>query len=225
MPVKKILEEELHLSALPKATWKAFLFISKMPMLQTGGWYLAGGTALALQAGHRSSVDLDFFTTKAAFDEVAVERELFASKAWETTYREKGTIYGKLLGAKVSLIAYPFFKPSKNMRGFGTIKILLPQDVASMKIVAISQRGRKRDFVDLYWYCINREPLKIVLDRAIVQYPGQEKNMPHFLKSLTYFTDAEEDAMPNLNFSVTWKEVTSYFKREVPKLARSLGIG
>ena len=106
---------------------------------------------MALQVGHRQSVDLDFFTEKPEFDETGLERELLKTGQWETTYRQKGTLYGKLLNAKVSFIAYPFFTASKIMLKYGFLNILLPQDIAAMKIVAISQRGRKRDFVDLYY--------------------------------------------------------------------------
>ena len=53
---------EWRLETLPKATFKAFDYLSKGLLSTSENWYLAGGTALALQAGHRQSVDLDFFT-------------------------------------------------------------------------------------------------------------------------------------------------------------------
>lgn len=52
----------------------------------------------------------------------------------------------------MSFIAYPYFKPSGDWLHYGTIRMAKPHDIAVMKIIAISQRGRKRDFVDLYWY-------------------------------------------------------------------------
>lgn len=94
-----------------------------------------------------------------------------------------------------------------------------------MKIVAISQRGRKRDFVDLYWYCLNREPLADIIRRAARQYPGQEHNLPHIIKSLVYFADAERDPMPRLFFKADWRTIKTYFQREAPKVAREfLGL-
>ena len=224
--VKGILEEDkkpedLYLDRLPKATQKAFRFIIDQEIVSSSEWYLAGGTALALQVGHRESVDLDFFTQTATFDEDALERMLAQTKTWETTLRQKGTIYGKLLGAKVSFIAYPFFQPSTEYIRCGNIRILIPEDIAAMKIIAISQRGRKRDFIDLYWYCHNREPLKHVIERAIKQFP-QNHNIPHFFKSLVYFADAEEDPIPNLHFEVKWQDVKKFFEKEVPKLTREM---
>jgi len=104
--------DKLHLDVLPRVTRLAFLECIKLPLFAKNNWYLAGGTALALQVGHRQSVDLDFFTTKLSFDELAVERELLATGKWQLTYKEKGTIYGVYADAKMSLIAYPFFIPT-----------------------------------------------------------------------------------------------------------------
>ncbi len=222
LPIEQIDSKKLFLDCLPTKTKRAFLFSNTLPLFESASWYLAGGTALALQVGHRQSLDLDFFTTEAAFSETAVEAELLATGKWSTGFRERGTIYGKFMDAKMSLIAYPFFIPSPQILRCGTIRILVPSDIASMKIVAISQRGRKRDFVDLYWYCNNRESLISVISRAITQYPGQEDNLPHILKSLTYFADAEEDPMPELLFSITWAAVKKYFQKEVPRITREI---
>lgn len=201
------------------------MYCTGLKFLERGDWYLAGGTALALQVGHRQSVDLDFFTPRRSFQEVILERSLFNTKQWTTSFREKGTIYGALFGAKMSFIAYPFFKPSNYFLQCGQVKILESYDVAAMKIIAISQRGRKRDFIDLYWHCLNKEPLVKIIKRAVNQYPGQEENINHILRSLTYFTDAEEDPMPPLFFNATWRGIKEYFKKEAPQIAKEfLGL-
>lgn len=221
IPLKK---EAMHLDALPKVTAEAFLELSKMSLFKKNGWYLAGGTALALQVGHRQSVDLDFFTAKKSFRELEVERALQNTGEWQTSYHEQGTIYGVFGGAKVSLIAYPFFQPKKEKARYGTIDILLPADIASMKIVAISQRGRKRDFFDLYWYCQNREPLAQVILRAVNQYPGQDKNINHIIKSLAYFADAENDSEPKIFFKVSWQEVKRFFRGQAKELMKEFKL-
>ena len=222
--VKK--KEELFLDRLPDVTRLAFLYcVDKLNFLSSSTWYLAGGTSLALQVGHRQSVDLDFFIPKIGFDEVRLERELLYNKQWTTSFRQKGTVYGILLKAKASFIAYPFFKPSLNRIRCGNVNLLTPKDIAAMKIVAISQRGRKRDFLDLYWYCQNQEPLYDVISRAIHQYPGQDDNLHHILKSLVYFADAEEDPMPTIFFDASWKVIKEYFRREIPIITKDfLGL-
>lgn len=220
--LKKIAPSELHLDILPSATRRAFLECIKLPLFKRDKLYLAGGTALALQVGHRQSVDLDFFTPLKKIKEVEIERELFNTGHWQTTYREKGTIYGKFMEAKMSLIAYPFFVPSKEKLSCGTISILLSADIAAMKIIAISQRGRKRDFFDLYWYCKHHEPLEEIVGRAVAQYPGQEHNLNHIIKSLAYFVDAENDPVPKIFFKVSWKEVKKFFQKEAVILSKEL---
>lgn len=222
LPLRRVLPGNLFLNLLPRTTRQAFLRCIKLKTFTRLEWYLAGGTALALQVGHRQSVDLDFFTPRGGFEEIAVERALLNIGGWQTTFREKGTIYGILAGGKISLTAYPFFVPKNQMLRCGTVRILAPPDIAAMKVIAISQRGRKRDFVDLYWYCVNRENLKSVILRAIKQYPGQKHNMPHFLKSLTYFADAEQDPMPKIFFDADWKTIKSFFLRETSKAAKEL---
>lgn len=220
--LKREAEERFFFDRLPVATSRAFLYCADLPLFIKSSWYLAGGTALALQAGHRQSVDLDFFTPRASFQETDLERKLLKTTLWHTSLRREGTLYGTLAGAKMSFIAYPFFRPAKPKIGFGKLRILAPEDIAAMKIIAISQRGRKRDFADLYWYCVNREPLELVISHAVAQYPDQDHNLPHFFKSLTYFEDAEGDPMPRLFFDATWNGIKKFFRREVPVVARKL---
>ena len=94
-----------------------------------------------------------------------------------------------------------------------------------MKVIAISQRGRKRDFVDFYWYCKNRESLTDVLHRLPAQYPTVAHDYHHILKSFMYFADAEEDPMPKIFFDVTWREIKKYFQQEVPRITKEfLGL-
>lgn len=220
--MKKISSESLHLDALPRNTKKAFLECTKFSFFNALPWYLAGGTALALQTGHRQSVDLDFFLPRIGFKERIFERKLLATRMWQTTYVENGTIFGTLLGAKMSFIAYPFFVPRNERLAVGNIKLLLPNDIAAMKIMAISQRGRKRDFLDLYWYCLNYASLSEVIRNAMHQFPGQEKNLNHILRSLTYFDDAEGDPMPKIFFKVSWAGIKAYFRREAVKATKML---
>ena len=221
--VKKVAVGDLYIDALPPETQEAFRKAVNFSFLDNNGWYLAGGTALALQVGHRESLDLDFFIEGKTFDTEALERALTVADDWKTTDEAAGTLYGLLCGAKVSFIAYPFFRPSRAHVQCGAIRILLPDHIAAMKIIAVSQRGRKRDFVDLYWFsAVHGSSLLGVIERAVAQYPEQEHSSPHFIKSLTYFDDAEGDPMPDLNFKADWEGVKAYFRREVPPLAKKL---
>lgn len=217
----KIVPVAWHFGTLPRATKRALDALAGQPWLRASSWYLAGGTALALHVGHRRSLDLDFFTTKHTFNEQQlIERFLITD--WTTDILREGTVYGRFLGAKVSFIAYPFFVPSTVACRYGAVRILVPEDIAVMKIIAISQRGRKRDFVDLYWYATHRESLVTVIRHLSEQYPKVAHDYHHIIKSLTYFVDAEEDEMPACSFRMNWRTIKEYFRREVPKVAREL---
>ncbi|PIT93778.1 hypothetical protein COU00_02525 [Candidatus Falkowbacteria bacterium CG10_big_fil_rev_8_21_14_0_10_43_11] len=220
-PLDNSILNQLHLNILPNATSQAFLCCAALPFFNTGGWYLAGGTALALQAGHRRSVDLDFFTAKKTFNEKQAAEYLSRQGDWKTTSLDCGTLYGKLAGAKISLISYPFFKPSQPLLSVGSIRVLTLPDIAAMKIVAISQRGRKRDFIDIYWLATHGQGLEQSIKAALRQY-NVSQNLSHILKSLVYFNDADNDPMPSLFFKTNWKTVKQYLRREVTKTAKKL---
>lgn len=206
---------------LPLFAREALNFLAKEKWLKSSSWYLAGGTALALYAGHRESQDLDFFCPEKNFSVVRVLNH-FNDKIWHTDIAKEGTIYGRLKGAKVSFIAYPFFKPKEKPEFYGSVAVLTPPDIAVMKIIAISQRGKKRDFIDLYWYLTNRESLTDVLQRLPEQYPTVAHDYHHIFKSMLYFEDAENDIFPRVFFDADWKKIKAFFKKEAALAARKL---
>lgn len=209
---------------LPRNTKKALEFLSSQDWLRESKWYLAGGTALALQEGHRTSLDLDFFYPDKEFDLEALLSK-FSGSDWIADIAREGTVYGRLYNAKVSFIAYSFFAPRELPLWHGSVRVLKSKDIAVMKIIAVSQRGRKRDFVDLYWYVSKHEPLGDILLRLPEQYPTVAHDYHHILKSLMYFEDAEEDPMPKIFFDATWQEIKKYFDREVPRITKEfLGL-
>ena len=136
--------------------------------------------------------------------------------------KQKSTIYGELFKAKVSFITYPFFIPKEQPKFYGFIRILSALDIAVMKIIAISQRGRKRDFFDLYWCAQNIEPLINIIERLKTQYPSVAHDYHHLLKSLVYFADAESDPAPTIYFKASWRKVKNFFIKEIPVIARNL---
>lgn len=211
-----------HTETLPKQTKKALDFLSTQTWFLQSNWYLAGGTALALMMGNRKSLDLDFFTTVANFEPAEVLDYFTENKDWETEINKKNTIYAKLFNAKVSFIAYPFFIPKNNYVKYGSINVLQPTDVAVMKIIAISQRGKKRDFFDLYWCAINLEPLENTIRKLPEQYPSVAHDYHHILKSLVYFDDAESDPEPEIFFKADWQKVKSFFTSEIPIITRKV---
>jgi hypothetical protein len=211
---------------LPRAAKDALEYLSGCHWLKQSEWYLAGGTALALQAGHRQSVDLDFFSRESFEDVTPLLRLLPAAPVFVVDHEAPGTLYGRLREAKTSFISYPFFTPREPLLPYGCVGVLSERDIAAMKIIAISQRGKKRDFIDLYWYIRYREPLLDVCRRLPAQYPSVRHNYQHIAKALMYFADAEDDPTPKLFFDADWASIKDYFQKETPRVAKTLlGIG
>src|SRR3989338_6892877 len=133
---------------LPKGSKKTLALLGKSGLLKEA--YLAGGTALALRIGHRISVDFDFFIG-AKFNEQQLARRLAALPVnFELERLDWGTILGYLNKVKFSLFFYDY-KLLAKPQNFLSIKIADIKDIAPMKLLAISDRGTKRDFIDLYF--------------------------------------------------------------------------
>lgn len=211
-----------HYETLPTRTKEALEFLSHEKWLKTSEWYLAGGTALALQVGHRKSFDLDFFTESTNFNENQLLLHFIGNTDWKTDVMEKNTVYGQFLKSKVSFIAYPFFVPKQEPLQHGFIRVLDKIDIAVMKIIAISQRGRKRDFFDLYWCAKNFESLEKIIKRLPKQYPFVAHDYHHILKAMVYFEDAENDPNPQIFFKADWEEVKLFFQKEIPFIVKNL---
>lgn len=216
-PRPKASLEQYHFETIPPETERVLTLLAGVPWIRA--WYLAGGTALALHYDHRSSVDLDFFTERKTFDEQDLVRNLRRAGAWKTTATDVGTLYGELHRIKTSFIAYPWFRP-KHVERVGSLRILGPDDIAVMKVLAIAQRGRRRDFVDLYAYCQRGHALGTLLGRVRQQYSDRAPDLAHLLRSLVFFTDAEKDPPVRLVTPIAWHSIAGFFEREVRALGR-----
>lgn len=196
-------------------TKKALALLSQSHLLDEA--YLAGGTACALQLGHRISIDLDFFSPKK-FNPSLLARSLRKVGEFKLEQQSEGTLLGELEGVRFSFFFYPYgvLFPYQSFRG---VKILDLRDIAAMKIAAIATRGIKRDFVDLYFICRKGISLKQVLSFYDRKYGVLSSNVIHILKSLVYFVDAEASEPPKMLKRVAWEKVKKYFEGEVNKLA------
>ena len=180
--------------------------------------YLAGGTACALQLGHRISIDLDFFTP-INFIPKRFSQELASLGQFYEEQASKGTVIGKFEGVRFSLFIYkyPILYPFKSLFG---IKIVDLRDIAAMKIDAIATRGYKRDFIDLYFMCKKDMKLEQMFRFYDKKYAKLASNLIHIKKSLVYFMDAEDDPMPKMLLSCNWDEVKRFFEAEIKRIAK-----
>jgi len=181
--------------------------------------YLAGGTALALMMGHRTSIDFDWFTPVQFKPEVLVDRlsKIGNIKIAETS---SGTFHGWLEGIKVTWLHYPNpllqnLVHSEELQGFQLASML---DIALMKWAAISDRGSRKDFIDLYFLCKNGISLDALPPLLPKKFPNANINYYHMIKSLAYFDDAEREPSLNMIQPIDWSEVKAFFEEEQKSL-------
>lgn len=204
----------MQLDALSPATKAVFGKIAKLPIIKN--FYLAGGSAVALFHAHRYSYDLDFFSDQS-FNATTLTKLISKLGKLKTETLEEDTLLGTLDGVKISFFRYryPLVYSAKYM---GTVKVADQRDLAAMKLQAISSRGTKRDFVDLYWLLKqNHWTLMQAIDWFEKRYQGMNLNLVHLLKSLVYFSDADNDKIEMIK-PADWNLVKDYFKRAVKEI-------
>lgn len=163
---------------------------------------LVGGTALALQIGHRKSVDLDFFgKMDASLDEISIELSNFADV--NPLSSSKAMRFLIVDGVKVDIVNYPYLWIDEPVREDGVI-LAGVKDISAMKLSAIINRGTKKDFIDLY-FLLKTYSFNELIDFYLRKY--SDAQLFTVLKSLTYFVDAEDDPMPMMIDSIEWDEV------------------
>jgi len=170
---------------------------------------LVGGTSLALQYGHRTSVDLDFFGT---FDSELSFSSILRRYGQLTIVKESSKIKVYLLdGIKVDFVHYDYPWLEAPIQADGLI-LATPPDIAAMKVNAIEGRGSKKDFIDLY-YLLQRYTLAEILDFYKQKYP--EHSVFRALMSMSYFDDADMQPTPRMFTNVSWDEMKEYILAQV----------
>jgi hypothetical protein len=169
------------------------------------GFYLGGGTAIALHLGHRKSVDLDWFS----FERVEDPRRLVGrlrdeGVAIENAQTERGTVHGAVDGVRVSLLEfrYALLAPVERFDG---IPIAALDDLAPMKLSVIAQRGTRRDFVDIHALVQEFRPLPEMLE--LYRRKFEVEDVMHVVYALGHFDDAEPEQMPTMLRDTAWGTV------------------
>lgn len=207
--------EPIHFNVLAKETRKVFSDLSKLSFIKQ--FYLAGGTAAALYLAHRLSEDLDFFSTEQ-FDESLLLQKLSEDGKFALEQKAEQTVTGIFNDTKVTFLGYnyPLLEPLKNADGIFAADLL---DIACMKLDAISSRGARRDFIDVYFIAKEFALLSEILKKFEEKYASVKYNMMHVRKSLLYFDDADRDPMPKMLKPVSWDAVKKFFQSEIAKLS------
>jgi len=204
----------MYEKVLSKQTKQTLESLRKIPSQHN--LYLAGGTALALQLNHRKSIDLDFFS-ESELNIFSLKNTLIKNDIkFKLNFEDNNTLDATINSTKTSFFYYPYplLFPKKR---FQNIFLADWRDIACMKISAISSRGSKKDFIDLF-FILKKISLSKLLKLFDRKYRKVNYNKLHILKSLVFFEDAEKEPMPKMIKKVDWREVKKEITERVKRV-------
>jgi predicted nucleotidyltransferase component of viral defense system len=176
-------------------------------------YFLVGGTSLALQIGHRNSVDIDLFGNQEINHDFFF-KQLNTFGKTEISKSSKNILITEVEGIKVDFVNYQY-QLLENPIEIDGIRMLSKKDIAAMKLNAITGRGSKKDFIDLYFLL-----QEFSLKQMIGFYNQKYFDGSEFLlyKSLNYFEEADIQPQPKVFKEFDWDEAKKYILGEVKKL-------
>lgn len=181
-------------------------------------YYLAGGTALALQIGHRISVDFDFFTTKEIpsnlFEKV---KRIFKGYKISAEVNNLEQLTVEIDGVGLTFVKYPFPLIFKLVEYQG-IYLLSVEEIASTKAFSIGRRATLKDYVDLYFILKEKHcSLEKIIEVCKKKFKD-EFNQRLFLEQLIYLKDIEDVPIEFLKEKPTKVQMQRFFEKEVAGL-------
>lgn len=187
---------------LPSGYKKIINKLTTLPFIQD--FYLSGGTALALQLGHRESIDFDFFSENE-FNPEDILKQLKTIFTLKDLSISKGTLNCLINGIKFQFLHYPYFLLEKFI-DWKDINISSITDIACTKLITVSARGSKKDFIDVY-FILKQYSLDELFGKMDMKYKNIDFNKVHILKSLTSFEEANDQPMPKMHIKRSWGEI------------------
>ncbi len=182
----------LHKEAVESTTLDILNRLQSKEYLE--GFYLAGGTGLALQFGHRRSLDIDLFSN-FNFDVDVLLENLNNDFDFHLFLSAKNTIKGSINNVQVDILAHRYSLVSEPVK-LDNIIVLSLQDIAAMKLNAISTSGQRvKDFIDVY-YLLREFSMADLIEFYKVKY--EQNSVVNVLKSIVYFNDVDLADWPQM---------------------------
>lgn len=178
-------------------------------------FYLAGGTALALQIKHRLSADFDLFSKKEISKNLLGKiKKVFSDKKIVVSVNNQDELTVFIDGVKTSFIHYPFPLLYKS-KTFKNVRIANIKDIAAMKAYAIGRRGTYKDYIDLYFILKEKiSSLENIIKTAKKKFGG-EFNARLFLEQLVYLEDIEDIKIIFLKDKIAKESLRKFFEKQV----------
>jgi predicted nucleotidyltransferase component of viral defense system len=190
----------LHYAAVDTATLELLKGLLQIPFFSE--LRLAGGTSLALQIGHRKSIDLDLFGNFEA-DELSISEHLRVLGK-TTLIKKTSNIQIYLInGIKVDIVNY-YYPWIEETNCTDKLRLAGKKDIAAMKLAAITGRGTKKDFIDIY-FLLQEFTLEAMLDYFTQKFHDGSPFLA--IKSLAYFNDADQEQNPFMLRKISWSHV------------------
>ena len=184
-----------------------------MSVSELDAFSLAGGTALALQIGHRISEDLDFFGNRP-FEKDEIIDLLSRFGNIHLMNQSKNILVININGIKVDFVNYKY-PLLKEVIIEDNIRLLDLPDIGAMKLAAITGRGKKRDFTDLF-FLLEKYSLSELLSFYNNKFPDGSEFL--VTRSLTYFDDADKDEELRLFTAYSWDKIKARLQKEINKI-------
>lgn len=190
-----------------------------IPLVQSFGdkFYLVGGTSLALQYGHRRSIDFDLFS-KSDFDADEILAKTSRDFVINETYVSlKNELTIKVNGVKFTWYKYDF-EIEKKIIWPDVITMPDPLHIAAMKAFALGRRAKWKDYVDLY-FVLQRHLFAEVVFLTTKIFGAGLFNERLFREQLAYYQDI--DYTEEVDFMTGFAVSKSKIKKFLTKLALS----
>lgn len=154
-----------------------------------GDFYLVGGTALALQFGHRRSIDFDLFK-RSSFNNYDIRSQVKESFPIEHIFIESKNEFTLIINqVKLTFYHYPY-EISHLVIFEGGITMPDPLTIAAMKAFALGRRAKWKDYVDLY-FIFQKYSLAEVVKKTENLFGKGEFNERLFRGQLAYYQDID----------------------------------
>ena len=202
----------MHIEALTESAKTLF-----PPFKNLQGFYLAGGMALALQLGHRISVDFDFFSEKEiASDLLPSVEKLFADYSQKMLVNNKNELTLIVGETKVTFLYYPF-PMLHSLVVWEGLKLAPLPEIAAMKAYTIGRRGTFKDYVDLYFLLKSGITINGIIIDAEKKYKDAF-NVRLLLEQMVYFDDITDTEIIFLKEPILKKEIENFFTEQIKKI-------